>query len=405
MNEEQLKLRHLLDRLTINEITREEFDQLFALINSGAHEGEIKAVLMEGLGNDQLPESMKQERLDAILRVILFSVPAPEQQHADTPVRRMIFWRRFAAAAAIILLIGAGVWFGLMRTPSSDVATREPTGKPVNDAAPGGNKAILTLGDNSTIVLDSAGNGKLAQQGSSLVNKTADGELKYEASMVNGQSSIVYNTLSTPRGGQYQLVLPDGSRVWLNAASSIRYPTAFAGDERKVTITGEAYFEVATFPLRSGQKMPFKVEKGNVTIEVLGTHFNVNAYDDEDAFKTTLLEGKVKTSMVNGQWSILKPGQQAVIQHLQLTIHDNVDLESIMAWKNGLFHFENADIKTVMRQLSRWYDIEVEYKGLVKNEPLVMEVPRNTNLSDVLKVIASTAGLRLTFDGKKVTVL
>ncbi|HEX6431930.1 MAG TPA: FecR domain-containing protein, partial [Niastella sp.] len=298
-----------------------------------------------------------------------------------------------------------------VRTPKTDLVTNDKKATLINDVAPGGNKAILTLGDNSTIVLDSAGNGQLAQQGSSVVSKTKEGELKYESGIPAGreQSAITYNTLSTPRGGQYQLVLPDGSKVWLNAASSVRFPTAFVGNERRVEIKGEAYFEVATIRLHSGQKMPFKVHFSSAdkqgTVEVLGTHFNINAYDDEDEMRTTLLEGKVRTSMVNGQWSILEPGQQAVIHHSQLTIHDNVDIESIMAWKNGLFHFENADIKAVMRQLSRWYDIEVEYKGALKNEPLFIEIPRNTNLSDVLKVIGSTAGVRLKFEGKKVTVL
>src|SRR5688572_4899803 len=156
-------------------------------------------------------------------------------------------------------------------------------------------------------------------------------------------------------------------------------------------MTGEVYFEVAKNP-----KQPFKVfiapqaGRPEGAVEVLGTHFNINAYDDENAMKTTLLEGKVKTSMVNGQWSILKPGQQAAINDSRLTIYDKIDLESIMAWKNGLFHFENVDIKAVMRQISRWYDVEVEYKGTIKNESLFIEIPRNTNLSDVLKVLETT---------------
>lgn len=405
MNEDQIKLRHLLDRLTINTITKQEFDELFTLINSGAYESEIKAVLMEGLVNEQLPEIMEKERLDAILRGIL-PVPAAERYKNETPVRR-IFWRRFAAAAAIILLIGAGVWFGLTRTSSSEVAANEQTNKPVNDAAPGGNKAVLTLANGNTIILDNAANGKLASEGSSDIVKSKDGAIAY--SLPTGQAGrgeTVYNTLSTPRGGQYQLSLPDGSKVWLNSASSITFPTAFTGNERKVAITGEAYFEVAGLVLRTGQKMPFKVEKGNVTIEVLGTHFNVNAYDDEDAFRTTLLEGKVKVIASGGKPVLLAPGQQAQVNQAgAINVLNNADIDEVMAWKNGLFHFENADIKTVMRQLSRWYDIEVEYKGAVTNEPLFIEIPRNTNLADVLKVIESTAKLKLKFEGKKVTVL
>jgi transmembrane sensor len=322
-------------------------------------------------------------------------------------------WLRLAAAASVIFILGVGGYWWLMRTPKTDLVTNDKKNALINDVAPGGNKALLTLGDGSAIVLDGAANGQLAQQGSSRVNKTKDGELKYVAG--NQGSAITYNTLSTPRGGQYQLVLPDGSKVWLNAASSIRFPTAFVGNERKVEITGEAYFEVATLRLRSGQRMPFIVNilpstggVGGGLVEVLGTHFNINAYDDEDAMKTTLLEGKVKVSdqQSAGQFAILKPGEQVSISHSsQLSQPITVQTESVMAWKNGLFHFENADLKTVMRQLSRWYDIEVEYTGAVKNEPLFMEVPRNTNLSDVLKVIETTANLKLRMEGKKVTVL
>jgi transmembrane sensor len=406
MSENQLKLRYLLDRFTNNEITRAEFDELFALVNRDEHEEDIRSVLVEGLANEQLSEKIEQERLDTVLMNILST------DRSEARVRRMIFWKRLTAAAAILLLIGAGIWYGLIRTPKSEVVTKNSKPALIKDIAPGGNKAILTLGDNSTIVLDDAANGQLAQEGSSRVNKTKDGELRYQSATGKSESALTYNTLRTPRGGQYQLVLPDGSKVWLNAASSIRFPTAFTGDERKVEMTGEVYFEVAKNPNK-----PFKVHFSSNgggregAVEVLGTHFNINAYDDEDAIKTTLLEGSVKvvnrqSANSNEQSAILKPGQQAVIAaNSPLTTHHSPDLESIMAWKNGLFHFENVDIKTVMRQISRWYDIEVEYKGAVKNEPLFIEVPRNTNLSDVLKVLETTAGLQLRIEGKKVTVL
>jgi transmembrane sensor len=327
-------------------------------------------------------------------------------------------WLRIAAAASVVFILGVGAYWWLARTPKTDLVTNDKKNTLTNDVAPGGNKAILTLGDGSVIVLDSAGNGQLVQQGGSVVNKTRDGELKYESGIGPGQnrdeSAITYNTLSTPRGGQYQLVLPDGSKVWLNAASSIRFPAAF-GNERKVEITGEVYFEVNKAIDSRGQKIPFVVDihpstggVGGGRVEVLGTHFNINAYDDEEAIKTTLLEGKVKVSNQRsaGQFAILKPGEQVSISHSSpISQPIPVQTDEVMAWKNGLFHFENADLKTVMRQLSRWYDIEVEYTGAVKNEPLFMEVPRNTNLSDVLKVIETTANLKLRIEGKKVTVL
>jgi transmembrane sensor len=278
-------------------------------------------------------------------------------------------------------------------------------------------------------VLDNAANGKLAQEGATNVMKSKDGMISYSLPTGRegrGEAAITWNTLATPRGGQYQLVLPDGSKVWLNAAASIKFPTAFAGNERRVEITGEVYFEVSKDPIK-----PFivNIQEGNGSsrgqVEVLGTHFNINAYDDEEAIKTTLLEGKVKVD--SRQWAvgseekaegsrqraegkeqsvILKPGEQVSLSHSSQLSHPiPVQTDEVLAWKNGLFHFENVDIKTVMRQLSRWYDIEVEYKGAIKTEPLFIEVPRNTTLLEVLKVLETTAGLQLRLEGKKVTVL
>jgi transmembrane sensor len=422
MSESQLKLRYLLDQLTNNEITRAEFDELFALVNRNEYEEDIKALLLEGLSSEPLPEVLQRERLNAVLNGIMMAQPA-EQGRTEARVKQMIFWKRLAAVAAIVLLIGTGIWYGLLRTPKTDMVTNTPKTTLTKDIAPGGNKAILTLGDNSTIVLDDAANGQLAQEGSSKVNKTKDGELEYKSAMGNPrqvgagwQSAIVYNTLATPRGGQYQLVLPDGSKVWLNAAASIKFPTAFAGNERKVEITGEVYFEVAPVRLRSGQKMPFIVNigSGGGSVEVLGTHFNINAYDDEPAEKITLVEGRVKVNSAtpdksgragNRQSAILKPGEQVSLSHSQLSQPIAVQTEEVMAWKNGLFHFENVDIKTVMRQISRWYDVEVEYKGAIKTEPLIIEAPRNTSLLEVLKVLETTANLHLRLEGKKVIVL
>jgi ferric-dicitrate binding protein FerR (iron transport regulator) len=419
MSENQLKLQYLLNRLTNNEITRAEFDELFALVNRGEYEEDIKAVLIEGLGNEPLPEAMEHERLNTVLNSVITT--GQLQERVQAPVRHMIFLKRLAAVAAIVLLVGAGIWFGLVRTPQKELVTNNKTTTLTkDDVGPGGNKAILTLGDNSTIVLDNAANGQLAQEGTTSVMKSKDGLISYSPTGGSGRGEAFWNTLTTPRGGQYQLVLPDGSKVWLNAASSIKFPAVFTGNERKVEMTGEVYFEVASLRLRSGQKMPFKVTiPGGAAVEVLGTHFNINAYPDETSLKTTLLEGSVKVrqwSMVNGQSGsardaefsvVLKPGEQAVQRraHLPFTIDHSPDLDQVMAWKNGLFHFENVDIKTIMRQISRWYDIEVEYKGTIKNEPLIIEIPRNTNLSDVLKVLETTTELQFKVEGKKVIVM
>jgi transmembrane sensor len=325
------------------------------------------------------------------------------------PVRRMHTAAKawLVAAAMLVLLTGAAYY---LHTKQQAALLAKKTETLKNDVEPGSNKAVLTLSNGTTIVLDDASNGVIAEQGNAKVLKPEDGQLLYSREGESENEPLAYNTLATPRSGQYQLILPDVSKVWLNSESSIHYPIAFTGNERRVQITGEAYFEVAKLQLSSGKKMPFIVEKGEMQVEVLGTHFNVNAYSDEKAIKTTLLEGKVRvvknTAAGQQQSAVLAPGEQAVIAgHSPLTIHHSPDVDNVVAWKNGLFHFENADIKTVMRQLARWYDVDVVYEGTtVKNDPLFIEISRNTRLSDVLKVLQETGSARFAIQGKKIIV-
>lgn len=353
----------------------------------------------------------QKTRMQAILenRLMQSITNEPEQSLSTGRVRflqRKLWW----AAAALFIVLAGGAYFFLNKSnKENEVVNIDPIKQ--NDVAPGGNKAVLTLANGTTINLTDAANGTLANEEGSLVSKTKDGELVYKS----GNEQLVkvgYNSLSTPKGGQYQLILPDGSKVWLNAASSIRYPTAFTGSERKVLITGEAYFEVA-----HNKRMPFKVEISSPTgggrdgaVEVLGTHFNINAYDDEEAMKTTLLEGKVKVvnrETDNDYSVVLKPGEQAVLAgNSRLTVDHSPDLELVMAWKNGQFHFENADIKAVMRQLARWYDVDVVYKNrATKSDPLFIDMSRNANLSDVLKALEMSGSARFQIEGKKIIVL
>jgi len=330
------------------------------------------------------------------------------------PVRRMrTATKAWWAVAAILVLITGAVYL-YNKQQGTAVAKKEDTLK--NDVAPGSNKAVLTLANGTTIVLDDASNGVVAEEGNSRVLKPEDGQLLYEQEENSEEGPLAYNTLATPRSGQYRLILPDGSKVWLNSESSIHYPIAFAENERRVQITGEAYFEVAKQKLPSGERVPFIVDlpsRGGVKsgrIEVLGTHFNVNAYSDERAIKTTLLEGKVRISQAAKDAEpsvVLKPGEQAVLAgvHSPLTIDHSPDVDNVVAWKNGLFHFESADLKTVMRQLARWYDVEVVYEGTtVKNDPLFVEISRNTRLSDVLKVLQESGSAKFTIQGKKIVV-
>lgn len=313
-------------------------------------------------------------------------------------VKRSFSWVKFAAAAMFIITAGSVYfWLNKIKISPQTVQAKIISTKVTPVIAAGTNKAVLTLADGSNIVLDSMGQGILAKQGNAKVIKLNTTTLAYNATDENNQE-VLYNTLATPNGGKYQLILPDGSKVWLNAASSIHFPTIFTGKERRVTVTGEAYFEVA-----KNAAMPFKITVKDMEVEVLGTHFNVMAYDDENSMNTTLLEGSVKISKGVIK-KMLVPGQQSVINSTgEINIVD-ADMEEVMAWKNGWFQFNAADIKTVMRQISRWYAVEVVYEGKIPDGHYSGAVSRDNDIFQVLKIMQS-GGVRFTIEGRKVIVL
>jgi hypothetical protein len=269
--------------------------------------------------------------------------------------------------------------------------------QPTKDIAPGSNKAILRLADGTEILLDSAHDGTLAQQGVVKIIKLNNGQLAYNPQKGKSEE-ILYNTITTPKGGQYQLVLADGTKVWLNAASSLRFPAAFAGKERIVELNGEGYFEVA-----KNASMPFHVRVHDMDVQVLGTHFNINAYTDETAMRTTLLEGSVQVSQ-GEQTQLLTPGQQAAAsQNGQIQLADGVDVEEVMAWKNGMFQFQGADLETILRQAARWYDIDVEYKQRISDR-FSGQISKNVNLSQLLKILELTGKVHFEIEGRKIIV-
>jgi transmembrane sensor len=277
-----------------------------------------------------------------------------KQAGIEKPVTNMR-WIKWVAAASVMLIIATiGIFVTKNRTNNLQSVVNVPAKKELqNDIAPGQKGAILTLATGQTILLDSAVNGSVAQQGNVSVIKK-NGELVYNTE--GKTSEVVYNTMTTPAGRQFNLVLADGSKVWLNAASSITFPTAFVGKERKVIVTGEAYFEVA-----HNASMPFFVEMGKNKVCVLGTHFNVNSYDDESVVSVTLLEGSVNITNENNS-KLIKPGQQAQInKDEKISLIRDIDVDNVVAWKNGRISFQGADIGTVMRQMSRWYDVDIEY--------------------------------------------
>lgn len=351
----------------------------------------------------EVEQALSQYREEVLINLHHQINPAQESVPYPARVIRST-WFRYVAAACILLFVttvGAYLWTANRQQPV--VLDKEQKAKQ-NDLYPGGQKAMLTLADGNTIVLDYENNGTLTRQGNASVVKLAHGQLSYK-SETNLAAPTVFNTLSTPKGGQYQLTLPEGTRVWLNASSSITFPTVFAGHERPVSITGEVYFEVAKDPAR-----PFKVSVGDMKVEVLGTHFNINAYPDESTMKTTLLEGSVRVSR-SLETAILKPGQQSqlaikaatVQQQQSIQVINNTDLEQVIAWKNGYFQFHETDLRTVMRQLARWYDVEVVYEGNVPNDNFDGELPMDANALQVLRALEKTQ-VHFRIEGKKIIV-
>jgi len=296
-----------------------------------------------------------------------------------------------------------------------------------NDVAPGGNKAFLTLADGRKISLTDAANGEIVKQDELIISKTADGQLVYTVAntdIVGKKRTALFNTIETPNGGQYQINLPDGTRVWLNAASSLHYPTKFIGNTRTVELTGEGYFEVAKLSSEdqvSGNKIarriPFIVKCGEQEVEVLGTHFNINSYKDEEDIRTTLLEGSVLVLPQNqqiaaihtiqlgnrGKGVVLKPGEQSQLNKNSINVKA-VDAETVLAWKGGDFVFDGDDLKSIMRKVARWYNVEVVYKGDFDNLKFGGYISRSKNISSVLGIMESTGKVRFNITGKKITV-
>ncbi len=334
----------------------------------------------------------------------------PEKQ-ADAPRIRSIAWLKLAGAAAIVTALSFSIyWFVIQKSKVDKPAVAKQNTPNQMNKAPGQNGAILVLDNGNQLLLDSAGNGTLTVQGNvDLVKK--DGQLIYDAGS-GAAKALVYNTMITPKGRQYNLTLSDGTKVWLNSASSMRFPVVFNADERKVEITGEAYFEVSHVNLRDGKRRkPFIVhinkaglDKG-MDVEVLGTHFNVNAYDDEESVKTTLLLGKVSVKQ-NDNRIELEPGQQATYTanlHNGLKVNKDVDLEKVVAWKNGRFEFDDTELPVIMRQISRWYDIDIVYEQSPSAEKFGGAISKSVPLFDVVKML-EVNGIKFRLDGTKLYV-
>ena len=389
MNTEEFKA--LVDKYLAGEASAEEESALFSHYDKLQQQSPVWDATRMG------EEGEVQERL---YRNIVQQIKQREKRSIGAPLR-------WAMAASVMLAMLSSVlyfyWVPKREGAVSGIAGRLPAARVIT---PGGNKAVLTLADGARIVLDDAATGELARQSGIRITKAADGQIIYQVAdqAASDQAPAIkaYNTIETPKGGQYQVNLPDGTQVWLNAGSVLRFPTRFAGRERQVDLQGEAYFEVA-----ENKAMPFRVLSDHQVVEVVGTHFNVDAYGDEGLVKTTLLEGAVRIRhRQHRQARLLQPGQQALVREAGREIAvQAVDTEEAVAWKNGYFMFVEEDLKSIMRKLERWYDVEVEFVGEVENLKFGGVISRSKSMEETLRILELTGNVHFKVAGRRVTVM
>lgn len=372
------RLEYLFKRYMEKSYSPEEKEELMQMIGDP-----VNSTLIDNISNKYGPSHhrtppLDKQTADQILNNIL---TAGRQRYKVAVVRKMRFnklqWLKYAAI--ILLLLGGSVYFWNNERASRNHHVAPPTG---NDIRPGGNRAIIVLSDESVINVDSLPAGASILNGNTRIIK-ADGEILYEPAGAQSASASFLNTMQTPIGGQYHLVLSDGTQVWLNAQSSITYPVVFNGAEREVSIQGEAYLEVA-----KNKSQPFKVKVDDrLIIDVLGTSFNVNAYTNEKNVVATLLQGSIKVNS-GLQSSVLVPGQAAAVNYNKINVTQNPNAENAISWKNGFFQFQQADIHTVMRQLARWYEVKVEFEGKPPHVQITGRIDRSLFLSEILEILA-----------------
>lgn len=395
------RLEYLFYRFFDKVASPAEKDELMKLLSDADNDEKVKNLMRKTwAGMTDNKEFYNSEQSQDMLQEIL-THRAPEIP-LEKPVSKKNFFKLsyFAAAASVLLIAGYGLfkfYYANPKTPAF-VQNKIDTGKQ-DHILPGANKAYLTLSNGSVILLDTAKNGRLTREGNTEIVK-ADGEVFYDKYQLNKDGTIAFNTISTPRGGQYQIGLPDGTKVWLNAASSLRFPVSFTGEYREVYLTGEAFFEVT-----KKETQPFRVKtKEDMDIEVLGTSFNVMAYDDEDIIKTTLIEGSVKIYKDNGDVN-LYPNQQAVLikNNSSLTLAEG-NIEEAIAWKEGRFYFNDEDILSIMRKLSRWYNIDVYYSGKIPRGHYAGTIKRQADISRVLEMLELPGGVKFDIEERKIIV-
>jgi len=384
-----------------------DVQKLLSKYNSGTCTKEEVAVVNRWYAAQVARQEVPKEPENPLMeeQLIWGRIRAAIQINSKFPAQnkeRKLFSRKWLTAAASLIVLFSVGFYAYRYTHSHEA---EMAKLRAHDIKPGGNKAMLTLADGTQLALNDQANGEIAKQSGASIRKTANGQLIYEAKE-SPTSEVASNTISTPRGGQYQVNLPDGTKVWLNALSSLTFPTAFTGNRRLVRLKGEGYFEVA-----KQEKMPFMVVTDKQAVLVLGTHFNINSYADEEGTKTTLLEGSVNVASVEPQKipkmmikvATLKPGQQAVFSGGSLKVQP-ANIEEAIAWKNGKFKFSNENIESLMRKVARWYDVDIEYRGKISKEGFGGQVSRSRNVSELLEVLQLTRLVHFEIEGRRIIV-
>ncbi|HWZ04561.1 MAG TPA: FecR domain-containing protein [Mucilaginibacter sp.] len=399
---EKARLHRLLRQYLNNTINGADCSELLSYLKNTNPE-EIEDIIDEELFSLDEGPAFKGKRSDEVLNRIKTDARF-SQNHEEVEVfqlkHKKIYqksWLQIAAALLIFFSAGLATFrYYSSRKTSAQVVVDHSS----STIVPGGNKATLTMANGRVIVLNNAANGLLAKAGASKITKSNDGQIIYNAPYHADSAPIEDNVLTTPKGGEYQVVLPDGTKVWLNSASSLSYPVAFTGNERHVKLTGEAYFEVA-----KNKEKPFYVSINNLQVKVLGTHFNISAYSDDDAVTATLLEGSVQVTKNKSQ-SLLKPGEQAVINYKSDNIMVSAaDVDDAMAWKNGYFIFNDDNIEGIMKKVSRWYDVDISYKGNFDTQKFGGTFYRKKSITELLQHLEKIGGIHFTITGRRITVM
>jgi hypothetical protein len=402
----QNKLIELLGLFVDGGISREEFDLLFDYIRANQEDEELNIAIDTVFKNSKKFNLLNSDDKELIFQSII------RNKHFDSEFQNEIeiiptfaprMWYQLGIAASILILITTGLFFYSNRTADDKIDAKVVETKE-SIITPGDDKAILTLSDGTKIILEDAKNGILANQAGVSIQKTSDGELLYSFSnsantvAPETKENIIYNKIETPVGGKYQVNLPDGSKVWLNSSSSLRFPALFNGNTREVELSGEAYFDVS-----KNKSKPFKVITKDQIVEVLGTQFNINSYSDEGPIKTTLIEGSVKI-IYKDKVVLLSPGQQFQPKESVAAVVE-ADTEEVVAWKDGYFIFKNEDIKSIMRKVSRWYNVEVSYSGNIPEVGFGGNISRSKDISEVLDVLQLTNAIHFKVEGRRITVM